>query len=127
VTERRRWLRFETALNALCEMVTEKHRAHSKVKNISKEGALVVLDKPLKEGSQVNLSMDIPGDNIPVFATGQVAWQKPPRRAESDEMDSYETGVRFTRIEGGDKGRLLEYIYTQWLKLLDKLPNKNEE
>jgi hypothetical protein len=36
-------------------------------------------------------------------------------------MPSYETGVRFIKIDGHDKGRLLEYIYTQWLKLLDEI------
>lgn len=120
MTERRRWLRFETALNALCEIISDKHNAQSTVKNISKEGALLLLNKPLGEGSEISLSMDIPGDNVPVFAQGQVAWQKTDKRSRRD--DSYQTGVKFTKIEGGDRGRLLEYIYSQWLKLLDRIP-----
>ncbi len=120
MTERRRWLRFETALNALCEIIRDKHKASSKVKNISKEGALIVVNKPLEEGDEINLSVDIPGDNVPIFASGQVAWQRSDGRHQKG--DEYETGVRFTKIESADKGRLLEYIYSEWLKLLDRIP-----
>lgn len=118
MTERRRFLRFETALNALYETVSDKFKSSSKIKNISKEGALLVLDTPLREGSELNISMDVPGDNIPIFASCQVAWQK-SSKGEGD-ADLYETGVRFTKINSLDKGRLLEYIYSQWLKLLDR-------
>jgi c-di-GMP-binding flagellar brake protein YcgR len=114
LTERRRFLRFDTAINALCDIVNQKHRTRSSIRNISKEGALVILDKPLEEGSDLNLSMDVPGDNIPVFASCKVAWQKSYK-----DRASYETGVRFTRMSSSDKGRLLEYIYLQWLKVLD--------
>lgn len=115
MTERRRFLRFETALSALCEFVQDKFRAPYKVRNISKEGALLVVDRQLKQGAELNLSMDVPGDNIPIFARCEVAWQKGKKGSES-----YETGVRFTKLDGSDKGRLLEYIYLQWLRFLDK-------
>lgn len=118
MTERRRFLRFETALNALCEIVSEKWSSASKVKNISKEGALLAVPKQFKEGDELKLSMDVPGDNIPIFASCQVAWQK--GREMAREGDYFETGVKFTKMDPPDKGRLLEYIYSQWLKLLDK-------
>jgi hypothetical protein len=115
VTERRRFVRFETALNTICEFMSDRLRAPYKVKNISKEGALLVLDRQLGKGAEIQLSMDVPGDNVPIFATCQVAWQKSPVG-----HNLYETGVRFTRLDGSDKGRLLEYIYTQWLRFLDR-------
>lgn len=118
MTERRRFLRFETAMHALCEIVSEKCKTSSKVENISKEGALLILGKPLSQGAEIKLSMDVPGDNVPVFASCEVAWQK--GREENKKNRFYETGVKFTMIDGADKGRLLEYIYLQWLKLLDR-------
>lgn len=117
VTERRRWLRFEAALNAFCEMISEKWKASSKIKNISKDGALLIVDKPLEEGAELNLTMEVPGDNVPIFASCQVAWQ-----SGSAPAGAYETGVRFTKMDGADRGRLLEYIYSQWLRLLEKEP-----
>ena len=115
MTERRRFLRFETALNALCDIISDKSRASYKVKNLSKEGALIITDKRLREGAEINLTMDVPGDNIPIFASCEVAWQK-----SMIDRSVYETGVKFKKLDNPDKGRLLEYIYTQWLKLLDK-------
>ena len=115
MTERRRFLRFETALNALCDIVNDKTKALYRVKNLSKEGALIITDKRLKEGSEINLTMDVPGDNVPIFASCEVAWQK-----GAEDASAYETGIKFKKIDNPDKGRLLEYIYTQWLKLLDK-------
>ncbi|MCX5680194.1 MAG: hypothetical protein NTZ95_06040 [Candidatus Omnitrophica bacterium] len=52
-----------------------------------------------------------------------MAWQK--ARLKDDRY--YETGVRFKRIDGSDKGRLLEYIYLQWLKLIDKPLSSSRE
>lgn len=115
MTERRRFLRFETALSAICDIVSEKCKEKYKVKNISKEGALLVLDKKLRQGEEIHLTMDVPGDNVPVYASCQVAWQ-----SGALENNSYETGVKFVKIDSSDKGRLLEYIYLQWLKLLDR-------
>ena len=115
MTERRRFLRFETALNALCQNVSEQCRKSYQIKNISKEGALIIADTKFSEGAELNLSMDVPGDNVPVFAACEVAWQK-----DLKKNGPYETGLKFTKIENSDKGRLLEYIYLQWLRMLDK-------
>jgi c-di-GMP-binding flagellar brake protein YcgR len=112
--ERRKFLRFDTALGAICDIIKEKTKARSRIKNISKEGALIVVDKRLAEGSEINLTMDVPGDNIPILAKCEVAWQK------GSGSEKYETGVRFTKIDGSDKGRLREYIYAQWLRFLDR-------
>ena len=115
--ERRRFVRFDTVMKALCEIGRGIKRTYE-INNISKEGALILLDTPLSQGSELNLSVDVPGDNVPIFVSCSVAWQKesimePKRRV-------YETGVKFTRIDSFDKGRFLEYIYSQWLKLLER-------
>lgn len=116
MTERRKALRFDTALAALCDIVSKKCRSYYKVKNVSKEGLLLELDKKLRQGEEIRLSMDVPGDNVPIFASCQVAWQK-----ETNKDKTYDTGVRFVKIDAPDRGRLLEYIYTQWLRLLDNI------
>ncbi|MFH1190447.1 MAG: PilZ domain-containing protein [Candidatus Omnitrophota bacterium] len=115
MTERRRFLRFDTALNALCEIVSEKCRASYKVKNISSEGALVLADKKFGRGAEINISMDVPGDNVPIVAACRVAWQD-----NVNHTGLFQTGLNFTKIDGSDKGRLLEYTYLQWLKILDR-------
>ena len=115
--ERRRSVRFDTILNALCEMGRGIKKAY-KINNMSKEGALLLLDTPIDQGSALNLSVDVPGDNVPVFLSCNVAWQK--ESVVEPKKKVYETGVKFTKIDSFDKGRFLEYIYSQWLKLLER-------
>lgn len=117
MTERRRFVRFDTIMNALCEIGQGIRRTY-KISNISKEGALLLLDTPLNQGSELNLSVDVPGDNVPIFVSCNVAWQK--ESIVKSERRVYETGVKFTKIDSFDKGRFLEYIYSQWLKLLER-------
>ena len=125
--ERRRFVRFDTVMNALCEMGRGIKRTYE-IGNISKEGALLLLDMPLNQGSELNLSVDVPGDNVPIFVSCSVAWQKSspsiPSKVEGSMVEPkrmvYETGVKFTKIDSFDKGRFLEYIYSQWLKLLER-------
>jgi len=119
--ERRRFVRFDTAMNALCEIGRGIKRAYE-ISNISKEGALLLLDTPLNQDSELNLSVDIPGDNVPIFVSCSVAWQKESVKGSIMEPKRkvYETGVKFTKIDNFDKGRFLEYIYSQWLKFLER-------
>ncbi len=118
MTERRKFFRFETKISALCEVLKDKIKTSSNITNISKEGALILVNKPLKAGSDISITMDIPGDNIPIVASGQVAWQRRSKMTGKSEL--YDTGIKFNGINSVDKGRLLEYIYTQWLRILDK-------
>lgn len=115
--ERRRFVRFDTVMKALCEIGRGIKKTYE-ICNISKEGALLRLDTPLGQGSELNLSVDVPGDNIPVFVSCSVAWQKESIMEPSQRV--YETGVKFTGIDNCDRGRFLEYIYSQWLKLLER-------
>ena len=115
--ERRAFIRFDAAFNAICEIGRGIKRAY-KVKNISKTGALIMLDTPLDKGARINVSLDVPGDNVPIFVSGTVAWQK--RSVLEPGNGAYETGIRFAVIDGLDKGRLLDYLYSQWVKLLER-------
>jgi hypothetical protein len=115
--ERRDFIRFNSALKAICEIGRGRKRTYE-VKNISKDGALIVLDTPLDSGSEINVSLDVPGDNVPIFVSGTIAWQK--RSILEPKNSAYETGIKFSRIDGFDKGRLLDYLYSQWLKLLER-------
>lgn len=74
-------------------------------RDLSREGLRVGLKQGLPAGTLVELCLNVPGDNLPVFATGKVAW-----------ADGLEAGVRLTRIAPTDRTRVLEYVYREWLK-----------
>ena len=74
-------------------------------KDLSKEGLRVHLKHNVPIGTPVEVCLNVPGDNLPVFATGKVAW-----------ADGLDAGIRFTKIDQHDRARVLEYVYSEWLK-----------
>ncbi len=117
VQERRKFMRFDTSLDGSYEARGGEVRGKTLVQNLSREGMLVVVDARLQEGSEIDLHMSVPGDNVPLFACAKVAWGKEADRAGER---GFVAGVRFTKIDRYDKARLLDYVYTQWLKFVRK-------
>ena len=112
MTEKRKFMRFETVLDVIYSILgNSASRTKSYLKNLSKEGLGLVSDRPLQKGSFVELEMKIPGDNIPIFAFGEVAW------AGETDKSKYDAGIKFTKIKRSDRVRLLDYVYDQWIKI----------
>ena len=68
------------------------------------------MKQSVQVGTPVEVCLSVPGDNLPVFATGKVAW-----------ADGLEAGIRFTKIDQRDRARVLEYVYGEWLKSNKKI------
>ena len=75
------------------------------VKDLSREGLRVDMKDKVGLGTPVEVCMDVPGDNLPVFASGKVAW-----------ADGLQAGIRLTKISQHDRVRVLEYVYREWVK-----------
>lgn len=104
--ERRKAKRFDTSFDVEYRTLTQ-NPIHGTVlsKDISRGGVSFVARTQMKKGTSVELKMNVPGDNLPVFATGTVAW-----------ADGVQTGVKLNRISKDDQARILEYIYKEWLR-----------
>ena len=74
-------------------------------KDLSREGVRVGFKEPVSSGTPIEVCLNVPGDNLPVFATGKVAW-----------ADGLEAGIRLTKISQHYRTRVLEYVYREWLK-----------
>ncbi len=104
--ERRRSKRFELPLEIEYRTLTQNPIFGNVIaQNVSKTGLALADAKDVKRGETVQLKMSVPGDNLPVFATGTVAW-----------ADGIKAGVRITKISRNDQERILEHIYQNWLK-----------
>jgi len=115
--ERRKFMRFDTAMNGSYEVIKGAGKGSSEVRNLSREGIQVLVDRELDKGTEVGLHLNVPGDNMPIFACAEVAWNK---RVGSVEERPYAIGMKFTKIDRFDKARLLDYVYTTWLKFLKR-------
>ena len=74
-------------------------------KDLSREGLRFGIKQKIAVGTPVEICLNVPGDNLPVFATGKVAW-----------ADGLDAGVKLTKINHHDRVRVLEYVYREWLR-----------
>lgn len=106
VDERRRSKRFDLPVEIEYRTLTQNPIfGNVLAQNISKTGLALQNAKDVKRGETIQLKMAVPGDNLPVFATGTIAW-----------ADGVKAGVRITKISRNDQERVLEHIYQNWLK-----------
>ena len=110
-SERRKFLRFEAPLDLEYRTLTlNPIFGKALAKDLSREGVRVGVKQSLPMGTPIEICMNVPGDNLPVFATGKVAW-----------ADGIEAGIRLTKMSQTDRTRVLEYVYREWLKASKKL------
>ena len=107
--EKRRYMRFNMLLNGICRRSGISKKLT--ISDFSKEGVGIKSGEVLSEGEDVEVEMMIPGDNIPVVVAGQIAWTN---EVEQDD-GTYKSGMKFKRVSGEDKSRILEYIYQNWI------------
>ncbi|MBI2095664.1 MAG: PilZ domain-containing protein [Candidatus Omnitrophica bacterium] len=104
--ERRRYMRFNAPVGVEYRTLTHNPIfGKALARDLSREGIRFDAGQPLPVGTAIEISMNVPGDNLPVFATGKVAW-----------ADGIGTGVKLTKINPSDRVRVLEYVYKEWLK-----------
>lgn len=109
--ERRKFMRFHTDLEVeywAKGIPTASGQAQSR--DFSREGLGVVFPQPVPQGEQVDLTLRVPGDNVPIFATGQVAWIRTGERRPGADA-----GLRLLSIKPLDLARLLDFVYSKWL------------
>lgn len=106
MSERRKFMRFATPLDVEFKTLTlNPIFGKALAKDLSREGLRFGLKQNLPVGTALQIQFSVPGDNLPVFATGKVAW-----------ADGLDAGIRLTKISHTDRAKVLEYVYHEWLK-----------
>jgi hypothetical protein len=105
--ERRKYFRFGCSCYGEARFENSSIEKIS-VKNISSEGLKIIAGRrTLSVGDQVEVRLDIPGERIPPFVSGQVRW------VSSDE-ESTELGVHLSKLDKDTKRELVDYGFTAW-------------
>ena len=108
-TERRKFLRIETELDTeYWAKGPTMASGQAQVRDFSREGLRVFFPRSVSRGEHVDLTRRVPGDNIPIFATAEVAWAQP-------EGATVGAGLKFLSIKPLDLARLLDFVYSRWL------------
>lgn len=104
-------MRFATALRAEYWAKGPSMAAgQGEVKDFSRQGVGMSLAHPVRRGEHMELTLKVPGDNVPIFATAEVTWAVPgpePRKTGA--------GLKFLSIKPLDLARLLDFVYSHWL------------
>ncbi|MCM8811838.1 MAG: PilZ domain-containing protein [Candidatus Omnitrophica bacterium] len=109
--ERRKYMRISTDLKAEYwakgpSMLTGS--VH--IRDCSREGFGVSFPDKVGKGEHVDLTLRVPGDNIPIFATAEVTWSEEGKRAKG-----VNAGMKIITIKPLDLARLLDFVYSRWL------------
>lgn len=112
MSEKRNFMRFGVLFDAMFRGSTT---GAAKVNNFSKQGLGLITDGEVQQGEKLEIEMNIPGDNVPVICQGEIAWTK----RLASEQNKNKCGVKIENMEGKDRGRVLEYIYSRWIMSSD--------
>ncbi|MBF0493546.1 MAG: PilZ domain-containing protein [Candidatus Omnitrophica bacterium] len=120
--EKRKYMRFNLLLEAL--HLSGKKKEKVTVSDFSQNGIGIISERAIKKGEEVELELLIPGDNIPIVVTGEIAW------GASDNIsgrDKYRGGLKVKNIGASDKNKMLNYIYEKWLHTKNKNSGSEEK
>ena len=106
--DKRNYRRFPLFAEIFHCAVAEKKHIKIGVNDISCDGLGVSSDEKLRRGDVLELELKVPGDDIPIFAVGEVAWVVPDR----GKKDTCRAGIRLTRIERNDKNRIVKFLHS---------------
>lgn len=117
--EKRKFMRFGVLLDAIFRGNTS---GNAKINDFSRQGLGMITEEELREGENLEIEMNLPGDNIPIICQGEIAWTKKldPERGKN------KCGIEIKEIESKDRGRILEYIYKKWILSNEKKYNEPE-
>jgi len=117
--ERRKYIRLKTPIPVTYTLVETGATYSSVTKDLSAEGLrLESKTKDLKEGSILELKLEIYGANNPIHAKGKIVWKK---RLSLEDNAPYDIGIELIGIEEDNKNTFLKFL----CDLIYSLPKEN--
>ncbi len=111
--ERRKFKRFDAYMSVKYHAAdSQQIQGISLSKDLSREGLKLNTQTGLKEGSVLDLEINIPDDPKPVHTSGKVMWTHPSEGSH----EGFDHGVRFLMMDPVDKFRVLDFAYNHWLE-----------
>jgi hypothetical protein len=118
--ERRKYIRLKTPVPVTYTVIETGIAYSSAAKDLSAEGLrLESKTKDIKEGSLLELRLEIYGANNPVHAKGKVVWKK---RTSLEDNAPYDIGIELTKVEEDNKNTFLKFL----CDLIYNIPKESE-
>ena len=111
--ERRKFKRFDAYMTIKYQSPGQLEvKGISLSKDLSREGLKINSNADLKEGTVLDLEINIPDDAKPVHTAAKIMWSHP----SEEQNQGYDQGLRFLMMDPVDKFRVLDYAYNHWLE-----------
>ena len=116
IEERRKFIRIDAGMDFTYRLKGAKAAVEKAVtKNISPCGIGGFINKDIKKGAWLELSVALPGQKDPISAMGKVIWT-------ADEKDGkINSGIKFEEIDADMKNRFLEHVCELMFSQLERL------
>lgn len=106
--ERRKYVRLATPLSITYTVSGGGNVRQATTKNISADGArFETLDPDLKEGTVVEVKIEIPSAPNPIHAKGKVIWRK---KVSLEDGAPFDCGLEFIEVEEDNKNTFLKFL-----------------
>ncbi|MFH2138917.1 MAG: PilZ domain-containing protein [Candidatus Omnitrophota bacterium] len=106
--ERRKYLRFDAALDGTFHVQDSDIEGMLMLSNVSNDGFKATLNKEVTPGNVLECEMRLPESIMPFFVTGRVVWS---RENEVDLSSGFDAGIQLELIDFFERQRILDYAY----------------
>ncbi len=111
--DRRKFKRFDAYMSIKFRVPgQEEMKGVSLSRDLSREGLCMNSNENLKQGTTLDIEINIPDDPKPVHTSGKIMWSRPSK----EQKEGFDQGVRFVMMDPVDKFRVLDYAYNHWLE-----------
>jgi len=105
--ERRKFTRYTVPLKISYVLDGDNLVQKGTTKNISSLGIRFESERLLKEGSNLELKLELPTAPNPVHAQGKLVWV---RKLTLEDNSPYEVGMEFLKVEEDNKNTFLKFL-----------------
>lgn len=103
-------IRYNVYMNPISCSKADCTRTKVEISDISSEGLGITTDRRFTRGDRIELEMLVPGDDIPMFVKGEIAWIV----KDKSSVEKYRAGVRINNIHKSDKNRIIKYLHSHF-------------
>ncbi len=104
--EQRDYIRYNIFVENKDCLTCNLRNASVNISDLSCTGLGICVNERLSIGDKLELELNVPKDDIPMFVVGEVVWVA----KDTDMPGIYRAGVRLAKISPCDKQRLNNYI-----------------
>jgi c-di-GMP-binding flagellar brake protein YcgR len=109
--ERRRFVRLSARLEMSYTVLPSGTVKQTVSKDVGGGGVCLLTEKPLAQGTQLQMAMNLPGREQPINAIAEVVWSEQHEViGKTDRQRSVEVGIRSVEMAPQDQEALMHHI-----------------